>query len=228
MKLLTSVTVLIAGLATCFSSTGPAIAQANGGWVFHGTLRIDGADRSLSFDKETTTKAECVAFATESHDQTRSMLAGSTYRSEWVCENNTGSNEVNVSGVFASPVGAIRADAAPSRVAESRNSGASGNIIRIQCDGRDGLSRSNTSFVFNIDLEQSRFDGQERSMIERSGSASAQAGLILMSYSDATGRVVMYVDRNAGTFKADRSTTSGLYLMNNITGSCRPFSGPRF
>lgn len=221
MKLLTPVIVLIAGLTTCFSSSGPAIAQANGGWVFHGTLRIEGADRSLSFDKETTTKAECVAFATEVHDLLRPKLAGSTYRSEWVCENNTGSNEVNASGVFASPVGAVRADSAPS-------SAASGNIIRIQCDGRDGLSRSSTSFVLNIDLAQSRFDGQERSMIERSGSASAQGGLILLSYSDATGSVAMYVDRNAGTFKADRSTTSGLYLMNNITGNCRPFSGPRF
>lgn len=228
MKLLTPVVVLIAGLTTFFSSNGPAIAQTDGGWVFHGTLQIEGAERSLSFDKEATTKAECVALAAEMHDLMRPTLAGSTYRSEWVCENNTGSNEVNASGVFASPVGAVRADAVRPRASESRNSAASGNIIRIQCDGRDGLSRSSTSFVFNIDLAQSRFDGQERSIIERSGSASAQGGLILLSYSDATGSVAMIVDRNAGTFKADRATTSGLYLMNNITGNCRPFSGPKF
>lgn len=104
----------------------------------------------------------------------------------------------------------------------------SSQIISIQCQGVDKLIRSSATYVFHIDLEKMRFSGQKDSIANISGSAYSNGNLITLMTEDAAGTVTFRLDRASGTFKADRSTSSGLYLFDNITGSCQKFTGNAF
>lgn len=194
-------------------------------WTLHGTIELDGADRSLSVEKEYSTKSDCVSEVDSVHETVRNAAGSDQYRFEWHCENNTDSGEPDASGTHTAPTAT-----APVRpAARPRSSvGVGAGSIQIQCEGFDKLARSDTSFVLNIDVARGTFSGQERAMRDISGEDSVRDGLILLLYSNSVGDMTVYIDRNAGTFKVDRSTKSGLYLMDNITGSCRPFTGPRF
>lgn len=165
-----------------------------------------------------------------------SMTATNTYDSQAACEADLKAMVAKAREMVGQDAGIearcgdkkLVADTKRPLPPEKESKSSKPGALSLSCKGYFGLMKTTTSFVFHIDLQEKRFSGTRDGIHDVHGKVGGKGSLLALLFNDATGmNYTAWIDRDAGSFKVDLSNDK-LYLMNNITGQCERFAGPKF